>query len=142
MAKMLTRCPVCEGELKISEVTCDRCTTRVHSMFDPCRFCSLPAEHLAFVEVFLRSEGNLSRVEKELGVSYPTVRNRLSAALGALGLAGASSEGGAQVSAAPAPEPEGQESEDTSARRRDALNALARGEISAEDAARVLRELS
>jgi hypothetical protein len=140
MAKMLTQCPVCDGELKISELTCVRCGARVQSLFDPCRFCSLPPEHLGFIEVFLRCEGNLSRVEKDLGVSYPTVRNRLTAALTALGLAGAGAETGAQapVPIAPAPAPP----EDTSARRRDALNALAKGEMSAEDAARVLRELS
>src|SRR5690242_15059627 len=88
MAKMMTRCPVCEGPFKISELTCERCRTRVHSIFDPCRFCSLPAEQLGFIEIFLRCEGNLSRVEKELGISYPTVRNRLMAALSALGLSG------------------------------------------------------
>ena len=142
MAKTLTRCPVCEGELKISELTCDRCSTRVHSVFDPCRFCSLPAEHLSFVEVFLRCEGNLSRVEKELGVSYPTVRNRLSGALAALGLGGASADAGGQPTTTAEPVAVEPISEDTSARRRDALNALARGEMTADDAARVLRELS
>ena len=139
MAKTLTRCPVCEGEFKISELTCDRCGTRVQSLFDVCRFCRLPADHLAFIEVFLKCEGNLSRVEKELGVSYPTVRNRLTGALNALGLSG--SNGEAQAGA-PSLEPAEQAHEDTSVRRRDALNSLARGEISADDAARVLRELS
>jgi hypothetical protein len=139
MAKTLTRCPVCAGDLKISELTCERCSTRVHSLFDPCRFCSLPAEHLAFLELFLKCEGNLSRCEKELGVSYPTVRNRLTAALQALGLGEVSDAAPGEPAAAP---PEPALSEDSAARRRDALNALARGEISAEDAARVLRELS
>lgn len=137
MAKTLTRCPVCEGEFKISELTCDRCSTRVQSVFDTCRFCRLQAEHLAFIEVFLKCEGNLSRVEKELGVSYPTVRNRLTGALAALGLSGTGGDGQAPHEASPETEPE-----DTLARRRDALNLLARGEISADDAARVLRELS
>src|SRR5260221_12287886 len=85
MAKMLTRCPVCDGSLKVSELTCERCDTHIQSMFDSCRFCSLAPEHLAFIELFLRCEGNLSRVEKEMGVSYPTVRNRLVSALAAMG---------------------------------------------------------
>src|SRR6478672_7387264 len=110
MAKVLTRCPVCEGELKVSELTCGRCSTSVRSQFDPCRFCSLPAEHLAFVEVFLRCEGNLSRVEKELGVSYPTVRNRLTGALSALGFTGGS---GDQPAAPSAAEPAAETTEDT-----------------------------
>jgi hypothetical protein len=142
MAKMLSRCPVCEGALKITELNCTRCNAKIQSSFDSCRFCNLPAEHLAFVEIFLKCEGNLSRVEKELGVSYPTVRNRLTGALSALGFNGSAPEP-ASASSPPAGE-SGEElpSEDTSVRRRDALNALARGEISADDAARVLRELS
>src|SRR5579862_5691570 len=88
MAKILTRCPVCEATMAVSELHCSRCKTSVHGTFETCRFCRLAAEHLGFIEMFLRSEGNLSRVEKELNLSYPTVRNRLQAALGALGLAG------------------------------------------------------
>jgi hypothetical protein len=136
MAKMLARCPVCDGGLKISELSCERCNTRIQSVFDPCRFCSLAPEHLTFIELFLRCEGNLSRVEKELGVSYPTVRNRLTGALTALGLTGESPVSQDEMPSLPA------ESEDSAVRRRDALNALARGEMSAEDAARILRELS
>jgi len=142
MAKMLSRCPVCEGELKITELNCSRCNTKVQSTFDSCRFCNLPAEHLAFLEVFLRCEGNLSRVEKELGVSYPTVRNRLTGALSALGFNGSAPEPVSALSPS-ADESAGEPAnEDTSVRRRDALNALARGEISADDAARLLRELT
>ena len=138
MAIMLSRCPVCEGEFKITGLTCEQCDIRVQGAFDRCRFCSLPAEHLAFVEVFLKCEGNISRVEKELSVSYPTVRNRLSGALSALGL---SADG--QVPPTPVAEAFAEETpEESSERRRNALNALARGEISAEDAAKVLRDLS
>ena len=140
MAKILARCPVCEGDFKITELTCERCNTRLQSQFEPCRFCGLQAEHLAFVEIFLKCEGNLSRVEKELGVSYPTVRNRLLSALSALGLAGTPSDPAAPATAAP--EAPAESPEDTSIRRRDALNALARGEIGADDAARILRELT
>lgn len=140
MAKMLTRCPVCDGSLKVSELTCERCDTHIQSMFDSCRFCSLAPEHLSFIELFLRCEGNLSKVEKELGVSYPTVRNRLSGALTALGLAGGTSVE-TPVPAEEAPSPT-MTPEESAARRRDALNALARGELNADDAARILRELS
>src|SRR5579864_9831156 len=90
MAKILTRCPVCEGTLNVAALQCGRCKTRLEGAFDTCRFCRLPPDHLAFVELFLRCEGNLSRVEKELNLSYPTVRNRLQSALTALGLAGES----------------------------------------------------
>jgi len=37
----------------------------------------LTPEQLDFVKLFLKKRGNLSEVQKELGLSYPTVRNRL-----------------------------------------------------------------
>src|SRR5579862_710912 len=100
MAKILTRCPVCEATMAVSELHCSRCKTSVHGTFETCRFCRLEKEHLAFIELFLRSEGNLSRVEKELNLSYPTVRNRLAAALTALGL-----NGNAEAEKEPPPQP-------------------------------------
>ena len=125
MPKALAHCPVCENTLHISELTCGRCSTRIAGNFDSCRFCRLAPEHLAFLETFLRCEGNISRVEKELGLSYPTVRNKLSAALAALEL---NSE---ERNAKPAPE----------AQRRAILEALSHGELSAEEAAEELRHL-
>ena len=142
MSKMLTRCPVCESALKVTEMSCTSCDTHIQSQFDPCKFCTLPADHLSFLEVFLKSEGNLSRVEKELGVSYPTVRNRLTSALAALGL---DSEGTSEQPTPPASHDAPREapaSAEAATRRKQALDALARGEMGAEDVARVLRELS
>jgi hypothetical protein len=132
MAKALTRCPVCDGTLAISELSCARCQTTIRSTFDPCRFCRLAPEHLAFVELFLRCEGNLSRVERELNLSYPTVRNKLSAALTALGLT-------EEKEPEPMPVPPPLEYE---TQRRELLDALAAGQINAEEAARALRDLT
>ncbi|HLK55565.1 MAG TPA: DUF2089 family protein [Chthonomonadaceae bacterium] len=134
MAKALSRCPVCEATLSITELACARCQTRIQSTFDPCRFCRLEREQLAFIELFLRCEGNLSRVEKELNLSYPTVRNRLAAALAALGLNGEVAPEIPEASAAVPPTPEAQE------RRRVLLEALARGDMSAEEVAGALRD--
>lgn len=140
MAKALARCPVCDSMLGISELACVRCRTTIHGAFDPCRFCRLSAEHLAFIELFLRCEGNLSRVEKELNLSYPTVRNRLGAALTALGLSG---EETTEPSAPIPPIPSMPEiSPEMLQRRRALLESLERGELSAEDAAEALRELT
>src|SRR5947209_19425686 len=97
MAKLAARCPVCEATRGVTELACDRCRTRIHGEFDACRFCRLPSEHLAFVETFLRCEGNLSRVEKELNLSYPTIRNRFSAALAALGFGNGADDRSAEV---------------------------------------------
>lgn len=143
MARILTRCPVCEGTLGVTELSCTRCRTRIHGSFDTCRFCRLAPDHLAFVEVFLRCEGNLSRVEKALSLSYPTLRNRLQAALSALGLSAEEERRDAGEFEDPIGAVESAEEQaDTAARRRDALAALARGELSADDAAAILRELN
>ncbi len=135
MAKILTRCPVCQEKLGVSELACTKCDTHIHGKFETCRFCQLLPEHLAFLEVFLRCEGNISRVEKELGISYPTVRNRLTAALVALNLTDATDERTPEPPLPPTPPNYEQE-------RRSILEALALGEISAEDAALALRGLN
>lgn len=155
MAKTLTRCPVCESGLHVSELTCGHCRTRIAGQFDPCRFCNLPAEHLSFLETFLRCEGNLSRVEKDLGLSYPTVRNRFTAMLSALGYGDAPAasdrkvENGfafAYTTGVPAtppvpPTPPTPASPETVARRLAILDALGRGEMDAAEAATALRDL-
>jgi hypothetical protein len=130
MAKALAVCPVCEGALQISELECTRCHATIHSAFTTCRFCRLGPEHLTFIELFLRCEGNLSRVEKELNLSYPTVRNRLSAAVVALGLLG-----GDVVPDPATEEPRLME------KRRSLLDELARGELSAEEVAEALKRI-
>jgi hypothetical protein len=127
MARQLALCPVCESALEVSELTCSRCRARIGARFDRCRFCSLPAEHYAFLELFLRCEGNLSAVQKELDLSYPTVRNRFAALLSALGFAADAAAGA-----------DAQQAEEE--RRRSILNALSSGEIGAEEAARALRQ--
>ena len=139
MAKILSRCPVCEAALHVSELSCARCKTRVQGAFETCRFCRLAPEHLAFVELFLKNEGNLSRVGASLGLSYPTVRNKLGAALNALGFGedGEDAEKAEEAaSSANAPRPSPAELE----RRRHILEQLEEGSLDAEEAALALRE--
>lgn len=80
------RCPVCGQDMRVTKLRCGRCGTELSGEFSPCRFCSLEEKHLQFVETFLRCRGSIKEVEKALGVSYPTVKNMLEAALAALGL--------------------------------------------------------
>ena len=47
----------------------------------------LAAEQQQFVEAFLVARGNIKEVEKELGISYPTVRKRLDEVLQSVGYA-------------------------------------------------------
>jgi hypothetical protein len=72
-----TQCPICNGELVISRLSCVRCQSRIETelAFDP--LMRLPEDMRQFVLVFLRCRGNIRDVEKELGISYPTVCKRL-----------------------------------------------------------------
>lgn len=79
-------CPVCGAPMTVTRLTCHHCGAELTGEFQSCRFCRLEEKHLHFVETFLRCRGSIKEVEKALGVSYPTVKNMLEAALNALGL--------------------------------------------------------
>jgi hypothetical protein len=72
--------------MQVTRLHCPSCHTELSGRFTPCRFCTLEEKHLQFVEVFLRCRGSIKEVERALGVSYPTVKNMLDAALAALHL--------------------------------------------------------
>ena len=127
---VISTCPVCEGELAITRLHCRSCGTALEGEFGVGRFGRLSREQLSLLESFLRSRGNLKDLERELGISYPTVRGRIEALLRALGLADGDE--------ATADEPI--ESDDAE-KRRAILDQLARREITAEDAAEALRAL-
>ena len=80
------QCPVCGERMLVTKLRCSHCGTELSGEFAPCRFCRLEEKHLQFVETFLRCRGSIKEVERALGVSYPTVKNMLDAALTALGL--------------------------------------------------------
>ena len=80
------QCPVCGERMLVTKLRCSYCGTELSGEFAPCRFCRLEEKHLQFVETFLRCRGSIKEVERALGVSYPTVKNMLDAALTALGL--------------------------------------------------------
>jgi hypothetical protein len=72
-----TRCPICSGELVISGLSCRQCQTRIETQLPFSALMRLPEEMREFVLIFLRCRGNIREVEKELGISYPTVCKRL-----------------------------------------------------------------
>ena len=79
-------------------------------------------EQQRFVEIFVTNRGNIREVESVLGISYPTVRKRLDEVIEALGT-------------------EAIESAEEANRRNEILSQIERGELSAKDGARLLREL-
>ena len=80
-----SKCPVCGHAMELTRLHCGHCGIELSGSFAPCRFCTLDEKHMAFVEAFLRCRGSIKEVEKVLGVSYPTVRSMMDAALNALG---------------------------------------------------------
>ena len=135
---VISTCPVCEGELAITRLHCRSCGTALEGEFGVGRFGRLSREQLSLLESFLRSRGNLKDLERELGISYPTVRGRIEALLRALGLADGDAPVADEPVEADAPNPT---SDDDADERRAILDRLSRREISAEDAADELRAL-
>lgn len=139
---VISTCPVCEGELLISRLHCRSCGTALEGEFGVGRFGRLSKEQLSLLESFLRARGNLKEMERELGISYPTVRARVDALVRALGLSDGDApveEDGAVEAETPA---EIASAPDASQRRREILERLSRGEIDATTAATELRGLA
>ncbi|MCK5053247.1 MAG: DUF2089 domain-containing protein [Anaerolineales bacterium] len=85
MNQMLSTCPVCDERLSITRFHCRNCDTAIEGHFDIGRFGRLSAEQMDFLEIFVRCEGKLNRMEPELGISYPTLRARLTEIIRSLG---------------------------------------------------------
>lgn len=117
---ILTCCPYCEGELKIKEVECQSCKTQIKGHFNTNRFHLFNHEDLLFIEIFLKNEGNIKLMEKDLGISYPTVKHRLKSIVKTLGY---------------------QEQDNPSEHRLNILNELSRGAINTKTAMKKLQEL-
>ena len=70
-------CPVCGEKLHITQLSCCQCGTQISGDFALSKFNALSREELAFAETFLRVQGSIREMEKELGISYPTVKKNL-----------------------------------------------------------------
>ena len=137
---VIATCPVCAGELTVTRLHCRSCGTALEGEFGVGRFGRLDREQMNLLESFLRSRGNLKEMERELGISYPTVRGRVDALVRALGFGDQSLVAEEDFEAVVEAESFA-ESEDQPAARREILERLARKEIGAEEAAEALRGL-
>jgi hypothetical protein len=122
MYPLVGQCPICQDDLSVTRLHCRTCDTTLEGHFTPGRFYQLTPEQLGFIETFVRCEGKITRVEVELGISYPTVRSRLHDVIRALGY-----EVGEEDATA---------SED---KRREILEDLSAGRVSSEEAIKILR---
>jgi hypothetical protein len=130
---VIATCPVCANELSVTRLRCGDCGTTIEGEFGVGRFGRLTREQTALLESFLRSRGNLRDMERELAISYPTVRARVEALIRALGFGPRD-----EAEAAPPTAPDG---DDILAGRREVLERLSRHELSAEEAAEAIRAL-
>lgn len=123
MKTTLSKCPVCEGELTVVRLHCDTCDTSIEGRFANSAFASLRPEQLDFIETFVRVEGKMNRMADEMGLSYPTLRNRLHEIIRSLGYEPGKDEPGDNI---------------VEEKRHEILEKLDAGEISAEEAMRLL----
>ena len=137
---VIATCPVCSDELTITRLHCRSCGTALEGEFGVGRFGRLDREQLSLLESFLRSRGNLKEMERELGISYPTVRGRVDALVRTLGFGDAPLED-VELDDEAAQAEEERAAEDAATDRRDILERLARKELGAEEAAEALRKL-
>lgn len=80
-----THCPICQSEMEVVRLHCNSCDTSLEGRFALGQFSNLSPEQMEFVFTFVRCEGKINRMEQELGLSYPTIRNRLHEVIRKLG---------------------------------------------------------
>lgn len=117
-------CPVCGGEMIITRLECRECEITMEGRFVSGPFSQLSPDQMEFVEVFVRNEGKITRMEVDLSLSYPTIRNRLHEVIRAMGYEPGKEEAGAL---------------DENDRRK-ILEDLNEGKISSEEAMQMLKD--
>jgi hypothetical protein len=116
-------CPVCGGQYETTRLTCSGCSSELSGVFGGCEFCRLSEEEEFFVLTFLKCRGSIKDVEKSLGISYPTVKNRLEAVIKKLGLQSSPSW------------------DEIKEERKTVFDRLDKGEITADEAAELLKNI-
>ena len=116
---MINKCPNCGDQMVITSYRCNSCFTEVHGEFEVDSFSRLDKEDKEFIELFLQKRGSIKDVGEEIGISYPTVRNRIDKIVAKLG---------GKV--------------DKKSHRIDILNMLDNGEITTERAKQLLEEIN
>ena len=122
MANILDHCPTCQSRMEITQLSCTSCETVVLGRFEPNRFSKLPVESIAFLEAFVRNKGNVKEMERDLGISYWTIRKRIDSLIAELGLESK------------------QENKAVRLNRLEILKRLKTGEIDPDEAAKLLEK--
>jgi hypothetical protein len=83
--EVIGQCPICQNKLLVTQLSCKSCKTQISGEFELCKFCQLEKNQKYFAEIFIKNRGNIKEIEKEMGISYPTVRRLLDEVIEALG---------------------------------------------------------
>ena len=144
MPARVDQCPSCRGPLLVRELHCNRCDIQLRGSFTtgaPGPFARLSEDQLAFLRLFVTSRGNLSDIERTLGVSYPTVRAKLDDLIGAMqepDEANAEQPGAAAVGATPA---DSTTPAAPALSRREILARIADGSMTSQEGFALIRQL-
>ncbi len=121
--KMPAQCPSCQSEMVVTQLSCTSCDTSIVGHYPQSGFDRLSDESVRFLEIFVRNRGNVKEMEREMGQSYWTIRNRLDKVIAEMGF-------------------DVPPDEDTlSERRKEILTKLNEGEIDVNEATRLLSDL-
>lgn len=83
--RLLGVCPICDGKLHVSELKCSTCESTIRGDFPLSKFDNLSVTQQEFALIFIKNAGNIKSIEKELNISYPTVKKNLDDLISALG---------------------------------------------------------
>ncbi len=83
--QIIGKCPICDGNLIVSELTCTSCNTKINGEFNLSKFDNLSPDQQNFALIFIKNQGNIKLIEKEMNISYPTVKKNLSDLINSLG---------------------------------------------------------
>jgi len=119
MPVLSTRCPYCFGLMDVAAIHCRHCQTRVESKFEPSPLVRLTPDQQDLAIKFILASGNLKELANQEGVSYPTIRTRSDRLMDVL---------------------KGNKTEEAD-RRAAILDAVEEKKLSAEEAARLLKNI-
>lgn len=118
MNHVIGECPICHSDLTVTKLECTECHTELSGQFQLSKFNYLTKEDLYFIEVFIKNRGNIKQIEKELGISYPTVKKTLDEVIVSLGY---------------------EVSDEEKIKKDEVFKKLEKGEISAKEAAKLIK---
>ena len=121
---VISECPVCHGDLVVTKLECNNCGTELSGSFTLSKFNYLDTEKLYFIEVFVKNRGNIKMIEKEMGLSYPTIKKMLDEVIEQLGYSCEDEEEPKEEYKGPS--------------RKEILEKIDKGELNVEEAAELL----